>query len=211
MAHGVDDVDFLALLDSRARAHAASSLQFKLAEVVEWHPDAEPPSATFKTLPDGLTTGDLPVGAAWAGSPGATSGALGGPEKGTLALLGCLDAEGQMMMCLTFFGSTKNSLPAVPSGEYWVFHKSGSYVKLGNDEHVKVHGTQQVDIVAPVVQLSDALDGLSDDNAIVRKKDLQAVINYIKGHTHIGNLGAATSSPVVPCADAQASSVAKAK
>lgn len=211
MAHGVNDVDLLHLLDDRARAHAASSLQLRLAEVVEWHPDAEPPSATFKTLPDGLLTGDLPVGSAWAGSPGAVSGALGGPEVGTLALLGCLDAEGQVMMCLCFFGSTKNHLPPVPSGEYWVFHKGGSYVKLGNDDTVKIHGTAKVLVSAPAIQLSDDLEILGDDDGIVRKKDLQAVVNALKSHNHVGNLGIPTSTMVVPAADAQASTIAKAK
>jgi hypothetical protein len=211
MGHGVHDVDFLALIDERAKNQMLSALQFALAEVVSYDEKAEPPTAVFKTLPDGVPTGDIPIGTAWAGTPGEVSGAAGGPEVGTLALLAKVDPAGQVMKCLAFFPSAKNLTPPVPAGEYWVFHKSGSYVKLGNDKTVKVYAAEKVLVDAQAIQLSDSLDILGDDDAIVRKKDLQAVINYVKGHKHVGNFGSPTSEPIIPPGDADASSVAKAK
>lgn len=216
--------ELLALIDARAREVVYGALQFKVAELVSWNAGAEPPTATFKTLPDGLATHDLPVSPGWAGSPGYVSGALGGPEPGTLALLASLDPAGEHMVCIAFLGSTTNALPPVPAGEYWVFHKSGSYAKLSNDSKVKFYSGTEIDLVAPLIQLSDSLDALGAGTEVVRKSDLQALISWInssllpwvRSHAHIGNLGSPTSNAVtalllLDASGATASGIAKAK
>ena len=192
------------MIDERAREAAAGSLQFRMAEIVTYD-EENGGSVTVKYLPSGLVSGDMPLATSWAGTPGeAASGAGGGPEPGTLFLVLGLDANFDLAVALMALWSSKNLAPAVPAGEYWVFHKSGSYVKLDNEERVRIHAPVQVDLIAPLVQLTDSLDALTAEKAVVRKEDLQTLIDWInnslipwtKAHTHIGNLGFPTSNPI---------------
>ena len=81
-------------------------------------------------------------------------------------------------VCLRFFNDDYRPL-AVPSGELWLVHQSGAYLKLTNDGKVSINAAAEIDIGA----LGSALHQLVTD----------AFMALYNGHTHPagnGNTGA---------------------
>ncbi len=64
---------------------------------------------------------------------------------------------------------------SVPSGEMWLVHKSGAFIKMTSNEKISINSPVEIDITAPIVQiagevklgdLESALTGLMNDVAI---------------------------------------------
>lgn len=222
--------ELLATLAAQARSAAAGALQFQHGEIDTYDPETA--TVTVVLQPDGLRTGDVQFLTPWAGVPDTSTntgtGMLCGPEKGMQVLVIKLDDEGEHLICFPSTFNETNYPPQVPAGEWWLL-KSGdakTYVKLVSGGKTQIGGKTEVDVIAPLVQLSDTIDTLGPDYAVVRRKDLQAVIDdlndlkaLVKAHDHIGNMGAPTPLDPTYAADprlnntpdAGASSVAQAK
>ncbi|AVF41498.1 baseplate assembly protein [Pandoraea apista] len=51
-----------------------------------------------------------------------------------------------------FFNDVDRAMP-VPSGEYWMVHKSGAFMKMTNDGKVAINSQIEVDVTAPTVMI----------------------------------------------------------
>lgn len=178
--------------------------------------DKDAGTVIVELKPDGVKTGDIQLGSAW-------NGMQGGPLKGDQVMVWALDPEFEDLIGFGF--THTDDSPGTPGGEFWIVGRpdKANRVKIKNDGVTEVGGSTAVRAVAPTVELSDMLDALGADDAIVRKADLQVIVNaltsltsYIAVHLHgNGNFGAPTTNPLTPPpsapATATASSVAKAK
>lgn len=182
--------------------------------------NAQEGTVVVKLMPHNVLTGDMQFLTPWAGTPGTTSGFQAGPEPGLQVIVLALDAAWQDCVCMPSVFSDVNHPPGAPAGEAWLLHKSGSSVKLTNAGDVDMAGNTAVRLNAALVQLSNSFNSLGDGNSVVRKSDLQTVITAINAfvsafnsHTHLGNLGGPTSSPIIPTSSlgaATASSIVQA-
>jgi phage baseplate assembly protein gpV len=88
--------------------------------------------------PDGALTGYLPVGVAWVGSGGTANqwGMFAPPNIGDLVEVQFMDDSGTAGFIVSRFYSSVNPPLSVPSGEWWLVHSSGSFIKFTNDGHV---------------------------------------------------------------------------
>lgn len=99
-------------------------------------------SAARVTLqPEGVLTGWLPIATCWSGAgwglacpPAPGDQVLVLPQEG--------DAEHGIVAARVF--SAVQPAPPAPSGEFWLVHQSGSFLKLLNDGTVRVHGDLHV-------------------------------------------------------------------
>ena len=213
----------LGLLHQIGRDHALSAIQTAEGRVVSYNP--EEGTVVVELLPEGVQTGDIPFLTPWAGTPGTASGFQFGPSPGLQVTVLAFDTEWEHLKALPSQFSEVNRPPGTPEGEAWlVLEDEETGVKLKKSGHADVSAKTAARIQAPLIQLSDTLDALTDDDAVVRKKDLKAVVEVLnalidayKAHKHVGNMGAPT--PLDPAdiaaapqpATAKGSSVARAK
>ena len=102
-----------------------------------------PGAATARVMlqPEGVLTGWLPVLSPWVGAGwGAACPPSPGDQVFVLAQEG--DAEHGVIVGRAF--SDAQRTPAAPSGELWLVHRSGSFLKLQNDGTVQVNGDLHV-------------------------------------------------------------------
>lgn len=93
--------------------------------------------------PEGAITGWLPILTAWSGNGW---GLFAPPTPGDLIEVQFHDGDFNAgVACLRFFNDGQRPL-AVPSGEFWLVHASGAYVKLTNDGKVRVNAGAEIDI-----------------------------------------------------------------
>ena len=87
-------------------------------------------------LPDGPETGWMPVSSGWVGDGW---GLHAPPSDGDIVEIGFQEGGlGAPHIVGRFYSSVTKPLP-VPSGEFWLVHKSGSFLKLHNDGSVEVN------------------------------------------------------------------------
>jgi phage gp45-like len=91
--------------------------------------------------PDGVLSGWLPVLSQWVGSGwGMVSPLAPGDQVILVPQQG--DAEQGVIIGRSF--SDKQMPPVVPGGEFWLIHKSGSFLKLCNDGTIRISGDLHV-------------------------------------------------------------------
>ena len=149
-------------------------------------------TATVYLSPDtSVTYGPFPiltpcVGDGW----GIQAGPKGGGTDGAGNPLGepCVvlfpDPEMQLGFVILGHFSDRFPAPGAPAGEIWLTHKKGQAIKLTNDGHAQITGTK--------VEIGDT--GLSNDNAVVRNKEFQALVSAFNAHM----LATAATGPPVP-------------
>lgn len=91
--------------------------------------------------PDGVLSGWLPILSQWTGSGW---GLVCLPSPGDQVLV--LPQEGDVEQGVIVGGafSTKQMPPQAAEGEFWIVHKSGSFLKLSNDGSVHINGDLHV-------------------------------------------------------------------
>ena len=103
----------------------------------------DPATATARVTlqPEGVLTGWLPLLTTWVGNgwglacpPSPGDQVLVIPQEG--------DAEHGLIIAATWSDQTKP--PPAPSGEFWLVHRSGSFLKLQNDGTIQVKGDLHV-------------------------------------------------------------------
>lgn len=93
-----------------------------------------------------LQTGWIPITSPWIGN---NCGMLFAPNVGDIVAVHY--QEGSLLNAYAdacFYNNTSRPLP-VPSGEAWIVHKSGSFIKLTNDGKVSINGQVEIDITTP--------------------------------------------------------------
>ena len=91
--------------------------------------------------PDGVLSGWLPILSQWTGNGW---GLICLPSPGDQVLV--LPQEGDVEQGVIVGGafSTKQTPPQAAEGEFWIVHKSGSFLKLSNDGSVRINGDLHV-------------------------------------------------------------------
>lgn len=101
--------------------------------------DAYDPNAyavKVQFLPEDRITGWLPIQTLWSGSG---FGLQFGPAVGDMAYVEFADGDPEAGTCIGFgFNDVERPLP-VPSGEAWLTHQTGSFLRLHNDGSVELH------------------------------------------------------------------------
>lgn len=160
---------FLNVLKAQSSALDQSAGQPRLGVVSS----VDPSGYTARVLlqPEGVLSGWLPVLSSWIG---AGWGLACPPSPGDQVLVLPQEGDAEHGIIVGRLWSATQAPPAAPSGELWLVHKSGSFVKLVNDGSVvgsatawvltgDVHVTGNVvvsgDVVAGGISLDSHLHG----------------------------------------------------
>ena len=133
--------------------------------------------------PEDTLTGWLPLGTMWVGSGW---GMYSPPTIGEIVEVhfqqGSSDAG---FVTQRFFSANVQPL-AVPSGEFWLVHSSGSFVKLHNDGSIEMNAVNDLNITAPHVKITGELRVTGDitDNINTTNEKISAMRTIYNTHTH---------------------------
>jgi phage baseplate assembly protein gpV len=149
-----------------AMDRAAGQPRFGLVTSV----DPQRYAARVALQPEGVVTGWLPILSAWVGSGW---GLVCPPAPGDQVLV--LPQEGNAEHGIIVGGSFSDLArppQGAPPGEFWLVHRSGSFLKLANDGSVRVSGDLHVS--------GDVFD---------RHGSLAQLRGHYNQHTHPGSAG----------------------
>ena len=126
----------------------------------------DPATATARVTlqPEGVLTGWLPILTPWAGNGW---GLVCPPSPGDQVLVIPQEGDAEHGLILAASWSDKTAPPPAPSGEFWLLHRSGSFLKLQNDGTIQVKGDLHVS--------GDVYDSHGP---------LRALRNHYNAHTH---------------------------
>lgn len=122
-----------------------------------------------------LATGWIPLASPWVGNGW---GMFAPPSIGDIIEVHY--QEGSLVnafACLKFYGDPVRPL-SVPSGEFWLVHKTGSFVKFTNDGNVSISSSTKIDITAPIVNIT-ASTSISLRSPSVKMGDLDGPLQPI--------------------------------
>ena len=92
--------------------------------------------------PEGYETGFIPIGSDWVGNGW---GLFAGPTPGDEVEINYQEGgKNAPYIGKRFYGNLAQPLP-VPSGEFWLVHKSGSFLKFKNDGSVSLNTAGDLD------------------------------------------------------------------
>lgn len=117
--------------------------------------DPQAGTARVKIQPDGVLTGWLPVLSPWVG---AGWGMSCPPSPGDQVLVVPQEGDAEHGAVVARSWSAAAPPPPTPSGELWLTHRSGSFLRLLNDGTVSVKGDLHVQ--GQVFDRHGSLDGL---------------------------------------------------
>ncbi len=136
----------------------------------------DPATATAKVTlqPEGVLTGWLPVLSPWVG---AGWGLHCPPSPGDQVLVVAQEGDAEHGLIVGRAFSNTQTPPAASAGEFWLMHKSGSFIKLQNDGTIQFQGDLHV--------AGDVYD---------RQGSLSRLRSHYDGHTHVDSRGGTTST-----------------
>lgn len=144
--------------------------------------------------PDGIESGWMPLGSPMVGNGW---GVFLAPSIGDQVIVEYQEAGREAPFATLRLYDNNNRPLAVQSGEMWLVHKSGSYVKLTNDGKIALNAATEID----VGNLGNALHTLVTD----------AFESLFNNHVHTnGNGGANTGAPTMPMTSAHLTAFTKA-
>jgi phage baseplate assembly protein V len=91
-------------------------------------------TAKVKLQPDGVLTSWLPIASAWIG---AGWGLVCPPNVGDQVIVAPHDGDADNLVIIGRVYSQAQMPPAGISGEFWLVHKTGSFLKLTNDGNIQ--------------------------------------------------------------------------
>lgn len=148
--------------------------------------------ARVKIMPEETLTEYLPISTEWVGNGW---GMYAPPSINDLVLIDFLEGDFSCGVIIKrLFNAAEVPIVGVPSGEFWLFHQTGSYFKLKNDGTVEIHcvdadgNPTNVNILAnlqvqgSITATGDILDstGLSNTDTV---RGMRGIYN---SHTHSG-------------------------
>lgn len=117
----------------------------RLAIVDAYDPDTY--SVKVKLQPSGVLTGWIPVASCFVGNGW---GLFAGPSIGDMVQVDCQEGDIDAgMMTGAIFNDIDRPLP-VPSGDFWLVHKSGSMLKFHGDGSIDLVAATAINSSAPV-------------------------------------------------------------
>jgi hypothetical protein len=142
--------------------------------------------ANVELYPDPLnpdqptTTGWLPIFSAWVGNGW---GLFLAPSIGDIVEVKFQEGSLQNGYIGLRCGQLGQNL-SVPSGEAWLVHKSGSYIKMTNDEKIEINSPVEINVVAPVVNVNSESVNLGNLSQAVTSLMNDVAIGVFNSHTH---------------------------
>jgi len=171
----------------------------------------DPNAYAVKVLlqPDNTETGWIPLDAAWVGNGW---GMFAPPSIGDAVKVSFQEGSASAGIA---GGRTFNDIDrplAVESGELWLVHKLGGFLKLTNDGKLLVNSAVEIDATAPVINIQAMTNvnvmaagqanitapviNLSAAGQALKSFITDAFIAFFNGHTHTSTTpGTATSTP----------------
>lgn len=150
-------------------------------------------AAKVRIQPEDVETGFLPIGTPWVGNGW---GLLCPPTSGDEVDVHFQEGgKNAAYITLRFYGDAALPPGVAPSGEFWLVHKSGGFLKLTNDGKVSLNGHVEADITAPTVNITAATAvnvtapqiNLGSSGETLRKLVNDAFMAIYNGHTHGGS------------------------
>ncbi|WDZ97991.1 phage baseplate assembly protein V [Herbaspirillum sp. WKF16] len=103
-----------------------------------------------KLQPDDTETGWLPLAALGVGQGW---GMIFAPGIGDQIEVQFQEGDAETpIACGRFFNDVDRPM-SVPSGEFWLVHKSGGFIKTTNDGKASINGQAEVDVTAPTIMI----------------------------------------------------------
>lgn len=137
-----------------------------------------------------LQTGWLPIGTIWMGNGW---GMFSPPNIGDLVAVHFQEGNLQnAFIGVRLYNQTSPPLD-VTSGEMWLVHSSGSYIKLTNDGKLSLNSTVEINVTAPIVNIDSAEVNLG--NGTLSQLMTAAAAAAYDSHTHIDSTSHVTSGP----------------
>lgn len=124
----------------RATAHVSMP---RAAKVVNYDPDRH--AVRVELQPEGILTGYIPVKEPWVGNGW---GMYAGPVPGTIVDVHFQQGGKEAGYVDGAFYSTKTKPLSVQSGEFWLVHQSGSFIKLTNDGDILISANRDLKLHA---------------------------------------------------------------
>lgn len=176
---------FLNALKAQTSALLQGQSQPRFGLVTSVDPNGGTARVTLQ--PEGVLTGWLPVLSPWTG---AGWGVSCPPSPGDQVLVLGQEGEADHGIVIGRAFSAAQQPPAAPAGEFWIVHKTGTFLKLQNDGTVHINGP--VSITGTVTVTGDvAVSG----NVYDQRNSLADLRSHYDTHTHIDSRGGVTSVP----------------
>lgn len=107
--------------------------------------------AKVRVQPEDTETGWLPVTSPWIGNGW---GMFAPPTPGDLVEVQFQEDSFEAGFVVGRFYNDSDRPLDVPSGEFWLVHQSGSFIKLMNDGKLLVNGHAEIDATAPTINIT---------------------------------------------------------
>ena len=133
-------------------------------------------TARVTIQPEGVLSGWLPLMSQWVGNGW---GMVCPPAPGDQVLLVPQEGDIEQGVIVGRVFSVKHVPPSAPGGEFWLIHKSGSFLKLCNDGTIRIAGDLHVE--------GDVYD---------RHGSVSALRTHYNAHTHPMGGQQTTGSPI---------------
>ncbi len=164
---------FLNALKAHAAALDQGAAQARFATVTSV--DTSRPAARVALQPEGVITGWLPILSLWVGNGW---GMACPPATGDQVLVIAQEGDSDHGVIVGRAWSDQARAVAAPVGEFWLVHRSGSFIKLQNDGTIQMQGDLHVS--------GDIYDRIGSLNRLRQHYDM---------HTHSDPQGGQVSSP----------------
>lgn len=203
---------FLNALKAQSAAQDRATAQPRFALVTSVDPSR--PAVRVSLQPEGVITGWLPVLSPWIG---AGWGLSCPPSPGDQVLVLAQEGDAEHGIVIGRAWSDTARTPGAPSGEMWLVHQSGSFIKLGNDGAIRLQGDTyitgnlavsgtihgQVDIIAERdVEAARDIGAARDMRAIRSMSDgfgtLDRLRQHYDAHTHTDPQGGTVGGTSAP-------------
>ncbi|MFS2113634.1 phage baseplate assembly protein V [Herbaspirillum frisingense] len=196
------------------QAHMASNTMAKPRKGIVSSYNANTHSVKVRIQPNDDETGWLSLAAAAVGNEW---GVIFAPSIGDQVDVHFEEGNAESgFVCSRFFDDQDRPM-AVPSGEFWIVHKTGSYQKFTNDGKASINGQAEIDMTAPTIMIQATGDvnvmaagqanvtapviNLGAAGAALKAILTSAFASLFNGHTHKTNGTGVQSDPPLQQAD----------
>lgn len=147
--------------------------------------------------PDDIETGWLPIRVSQAGNGW---GVYAAPAIGDLATVEFLEGDELVGRVSGFLPNDQDQPPAVPSGELWLVHKAGAFIKLLTDGTLHIVAAAGIQSQGPWTHTGTlhTTDNITCDKTVTATTDVVGGGKSLKSHVHSGVTtgGGNTGQPV---------------
>ena len=179
---------FLNALKGQSAALDRTSGQPRFATVMSVDPTR--PAVRVQLQPEGVLTGWLPVLSPWVGNGWGLSCP---PTPGDQVLVLAQEGNAEHGIVIGRAWSDTAHTPQAPSGECWLVHQTGAFIKLLTDGTIHMQGDVHL---SGNLFVSGAIQ--SQQNITDGQGSLDRLRQHYDGHTHIDSRNGITSTTSAP-------------